>query len=453
MLTIGAFAKACSLSPKALRLYDELDLLRPARVDPDTGYRYYAVEQLEQARTVAWLRRIGMPLARIREVCALDPMTAAGEIRAYWTRVETETSHRRDLAEFLVQHLTSTTTRRTPPRLRLRYAAHSDPGRVRPANQDTAYAGTRLLAVADGFGPTGASASRAAVGALEVLDARDRGVGRPPAGGVAVGGAAADELGAPGCPGPREWVAGEPQAGGVGAGGAGASRVGTGQVRAGQVRAGQVRAGDAGGGGVAAGPVEAGGVAVGGVLDLLDGAVRGATEAVRGVTGGAGDAGTTLTALFLTGSRLALVHIGDSRAYLLRDGGLFRITHDHTVVQSLIEEGRLTPEEATAHPQRALLLKALGTAAPDLRLHDIALGDRYLVCSDGLSSVLPEARIRELLTTAPTPDEAARTLIGAANEAGGPDNVSCAVADVVGAEATELEEGGAEVAADEAEEA
>lgn len=66
MLTIGAFAKACRLSPKALRLYDELELLRPARVDPETGYRYYAAERLEQARLVAWLRRLGMPLARIR---------------------------------------------------------------------------------------------------------------------------------------------------------------------------------------------------------------------------------------------------------------------------------------------------------------------------------------------------------------------------------------------------
>src|SRR4051812_36816254 len=105
MLTIGAFARATRLSPKALRLYDELELLRPARVDPDTGYRYYAVEQLERARLVAWLRRLGMPLAGIREVCALEPAAAAREIRAYWARVETETAVRRDLAAFLVHHL------------------------------------------------------------------------------------------------------------------------------------------------------------------------------------------------------------------------------------------------------------------------------------------------------------------------------------------------------------
>jgi len=344
MLTIGAFARACRLSPKALRLYDELELLRPARVDPHTGYRYYAVGQLEQARLVAWLRRLGMPLARIREVCALEPAAAAREIRAYWARVEAETAVRRDLAAFLVDHLTEQ-PRKDTTMLELRYFAHSDRGRVRPANQDTAYAGTRLLAVADGFGPAGAPASSAAVEALRFLDTAE--------------------------------------------------------------------------------------VPAGSVLNLLEDAVQGATEAVRDVADGTEDNGTTLTALLWTGSRLALVHIGgDSRAYLLRGGELFRITHDHTVVQSLIDEGRLTEEEATAHPQRTLLLKALGTGTPDLRLHDAAPGDRYLLCSDGLPAVLPDARIRRLLTTG-TPDAAVRALVDAANEAGGPDNVSCVVADVV----------------------
>ncbi|MFD3502627.1 MerR family transcriptional regulator [Streptomyces sp. NPDC058676] len=346
-LTIGAFSKACRLSPKALRLYDELELLRPARVDPDTGYRYYAVAQLEQARLVAWLRRLGMPLARIREVCALEPSAAAREIRAYWARVEAETAVRRDLAAFLVDQLT-TTPRKDTTMLELRYFAHSDRGQVRPENQDTAYAGTRLLAVADGCGPAGAYASSAAVEALKFLDTEE--------------------------------------------------------------------------------------VPAGNVLNLLEDAVRGATEAVQDIARGADGIGTTLTALLWTGSRLALVHIGDSRAYLLRDGGLFRITHDHTVVQALIDEGRLTPEEATAHPQRSLLLKALPSAAPatpDLRLHDAHPGDRYLLCSDGLSTVVPDDRIRTLLTSTPAPDGAVRALIAEANAAGGPDNVSCVVADVV----------------------
>jgi len=344
MLTIGAFARACRLSPKALRLYDELELLRPARVDPHTGYRYYAVEQLEQARLVAWLRRLGMPLARIREVCALEPAAAAREIRAYWARVEAETAVRRDLAAFLVDHL-SEEPRKDTTMLELRYFAHSDRGLVRPANQDTAYAGTRLLAVADGFGPAGAPASSAAVEALRVLDTEE--------------------------------------------------------------------------------------VPAGSVLNLLEDAVQGATEAVRNATDDTDANGTTLTALLWTGSRLALVHVGDSRAYLLRGGGLFRITHDHTVVQSMIDEGTLTAAEATAHPQRTLLLKALGTGAPDLRLHDPAPGDRYLLCSDGLSRTVSDDRIGELLGSAAAPGEAVRALVAEANTAGGPDNVSCVVADVV----------------------
>ncbi|GGP85743.1 hypothetical protein GCM10010266_05080 [Streptomyces griseomycini] len=351
MLTIGAFARACRLSPKALRLYDELGLLRPARVDPDTGYRYYAAGQLERARLVAWLRRLGMPLAEIRRVCALGSGAAAVEIRAYWARVEAETAVRRDLAAFLVDHLTQEPRRDTTVNtLELRHHAHSDRGRVRPANQDTAYAGGRLLAVADGFGPAGAPASTAAVEALRFLDTRET-----PAGGV---------------------------------------------------------------------------------LNLLEDAVRGAAQAVRDAADGTEEAGTTLTALVWTGSRLALVHIGDSRAYLLRDGELFRITHDHTVVQSMLDEGRLTPEEAVSHPQRTLLLKALTGAAatpasPDLRLHDAHPGDRYLLCSDGLPAVVPDDTIRRLLATAPAPDAAVHTLIAAANGAGGPDNVSCVVADVV----------------------
>ncbi|MBA2805926.1 MerR family transcriptional regulator [Streptomyces sp. KM273126] len=343
MLTIGAFAKACRLSPKALRLYDELELLRPARVDPETGYRYYAVEQLEQARLVAWLRRLGMPLARIRQVCALDGPAAGREIRAYWAQVEAETANRRDLATFLVNHLTGTSGKDTAM-LELRYAALSDTGLVRPANQDTAYAGTRVLAVADGFGSGGAHASTAAVEALKILD--------------------------------RETLP------------------------------------------------------AGSVLNVLDDAVQGATQAVRDVAATADD-GTTLTAMLWTGSQLALVHIGDSRAYLLRDDALFQITHDHTHVQSLIDEGRLTPEEATTHPQRALLLKALGTAEPDLRLQDAQPGDRYLLCSDGLSSVVDTTEVKCILSSTPVPEAAVRALITKANESGGPDNVSCVVADVV----------------------
>ncbi len=90
MLTIGEFARASRLSAKALRLYDELGLLRPARVDPDSGYRFYEPAQLERARLVAWLRRLGMPLARIRVVCdAATPDEAAAEVAAFWAQAET----------------------------------------------------------------------------------------------------------------------------------------------------------------------------------------------------------------------------------------------------------------------------------------------------------------------------------------------------------------------------
>ncbi|GAA0405843.1 MerR family transcriptional regulator [Microbispora corallina] len=110
LLTIGAFARASRLSPKALRLYDELGLLRPARTDPDSGYRFYDPAQLERARLVAWLRRLGMPLARIRAVCDLDPEAAAADVAAYWAEVEAETADRRGLAVLLVDHLSGKDT-------------------------------------------------------------------------------------------------------------------------------------------------------------------------------------------------------------------------------------------------------------------------------------------------------------------------------------------------------
>lgn len=128
LLTIGAFAKASRLSPKALRLYDELGLLNPARVDPVTGYRLYARDQLDQARLVAWLRRLGMPLARIQHVCTLDAAGAAQEIRSFWAQVEADTAARRDLATFLIDHLSWKDPAMSPTTkpLGIRYAALSD---------------------------------------------------------------------------------------------------------------------------------------------------------------------------------------------------------------------------------------------------------------------------------------------------------------------------------------
>jgi protein phosphatase len=351
-LTIGTFARASRLSPKALRLYDELGLLRPARVDPVSGYRLYEPAQLERARLVAWLRRLGMPLAGIKEVCDLPAGEAAAAVAAYWRQVEADTAARRDLAGFLVAQLSGKDTAmpdaQTP--LTIRYAVRTDRGLVRETNQDRAYAGRRVLAVADGYGTggAGAAASAAAIDALRDLE---------PA----------------------------------------------------------VPAGD--------------------LLNVMSDAARRAGAVVRDLMAAdpEPDGGTTLTAMLWSGSQLGLVHIGDSRAYLLRDDELFRITDDHTLVQSLVDEGKLTEDEVATHPQRSLLLRALGAreaGEADVALRDVRAGDRYLLCSDGLHTVLSDATLREVLGSVADPEEAVGHLVELANQAGGPDNVSCVLADI-----------------------
>ncbi|MFE6777763.1 Stp1/IreP family PP2C-type Ser/Thr phosphatase [Streptomyces sp. NPDC057702] len=144
--------------------------------------------------------------------------------------------------------------------------------------------------------------------------------------------------------------------------------------------------------------------------------------------------GTTLTALLWTGQRLGLVHVGDSRAYLLRDGALTQITQDHTWVQRLVDEGRITEEEATTHPQRSLLMRALGSGdhvEPDLSIREVRAGDRYLICSDGLSGVVSHQTLEETLASYQGPHETVQELIQLALRGGGPDNITCIVADVL----------------------
>ncbi|MEU0161301.1 Stp1/IreP family PP2C-type Ser/Thr phosphatase [Streptomyces sp. NPDC006261] len=144
--------------------------------------------------------------------------------------------------------------------------------------------------------------------------------------------------------------------------------------------------------------------------------------------------GTTLTALLWTGQRLGLVHVGDSRAYLLRDGVLTQITQDHTWVQRLVDEGRITEEEATTHPQRSLLMRALGSGdhvEPDLSIREVRAGDRYLICSDGLSGVVSHQTMEETLASYQGPQETIQELIQLALRGGGPDNITCIVADVL----------------------
>ncbi|MFE3602108.1 PP2C family protein-serine/threonine phosphatase [Streptomyces sp. NPDC059096] len=150
--------------------------------------------------------------------------------------------------------------------------------------------------------------------------------------------------------------------------------------------------------------------------------------------------GTTLTALLWTGQRLGLVHVGDSRAYLLRDGVLTQITQDHTWVQRLVDEGRITEEEATTHPQRSLLMRALGSGdhvEPDLSIREVRAGDRYLICSDGLSGVVSHQTMEETLASYQGPPETIQALIQLALRGGGPDNITCIVADVLDVESTD----------------
>jgi PPM family protein phosphatase len=148
--------------------------------------------------------------------------------------------------------------------------------------------------------------------------------------------------------------------------------------------------------------------------------------------------GTTLTAMLWAGQGYALCHIGDSRGYMLRDGELYQITHDHSLVQSLVDEGRLSQEEAATHPQRSLILRALdgrGEAEPDLSMRKAVLGDRYLLCSDGLSDVVTAETLHYTLSTIPDLEDVTLQLIELAIRGGGPDNITVVVADVVDDEA------------------
>ncbi|HEY1699326.1 MAG TPA: PP2C family serine/threonine-protein phosphatase [Trebonia sp.] len=233
----------------------------------------------------------------------------------------------------------------------LRYAVRSDVGLLREGNEDSAYAGPRLLAVADGMGghAAGEVASSLTIAAMAELDSEQTG---------------ADMLAAL------------------------SSAVADANTRLQEM--------------IAANP------------------------AVEGM-------GTTLTALLWADGHAAVCHIGDSRGYLLRDGELYQITHDHTLVQSLLDEGKLTAEEAASHPQRQLLRRALGggDAEPDLQLREARVGDRYLLCSDGLSGVVSDETLRDTLEAFDDLDTVTRQLIELALHGGGPDNITCIVADVI----------------------
>jgi PPM family protein phosphatase len=137
--------------------------------------------------------------------------------------------------------------------------------------------------------------------------------------------------------------------------------------------------------------------------------------------------GTTLTAVYVGEHDISIAHVGDSRAYRLRDGTLQRLTEDHSLVDELMRQGRLTPEEAVEHPQRSVITRALGPEGAvevDTRSYAARDGDVYLLCSDGLTTMLDEARVAELLSAHATLREAGEALIAAANDAGGRDNIT-----------------------------
>src|SRR4051794_18039754 len=236
--------------------------------------------------------------------------------------------------------------------LALRFAARSHTGLLRDGNEDSVYAGPRLLAVADGMGghAAGEVASAVAIAALAPLDED-----------------------APGAD----------------------------------------------------------------LLDALRTAASSANSHLRDMVEGdpaLDGMGTTLTAVLSAGNRLGLLHIGDSRAYLLRDGELSQITHDHTLVQTLIDEGRISEEEASTHPQRSVITRVLDGRPglePDLSVREVRAGDRYLLCSDGLTG--PVASLDTLRDALALPDvqEAVDRLVQLALRGGGPDNVTAIVAEVV----------------------
>lgn len=137
--------------------------------------------------------------------------------------------------------------------------------------------------------------------------------------------------------------------------------------------------------------------------------------------------GTTLTALYVGEDDVALAHVGDSRAYVLRDGQLVRLTDDHSLVDELIRQGRLTPAEAQDHPQRSVITRALGpepTVEVDTLTHHSRAGDVYLVCSDGLTTMVPEDEVAQILGSHRVLRDAGEALLNAANAAGGRDNIT-----------------------------
>jgi len=173
-------------------------------------------------------------------------------------------------------------------------------------------------------------------------------------------------------------------------------------------------------------------LAIGTLLEVMQSANEKLTDTVREYSYLAG-MGTTMDALVFTGTTANVAHIGDSRVYVLRDGVMNQITKDHTFVQTLVDTGRITEEEALYHPRRNVLMRVLGDASDEPQFDvypvDVLPGDRFLLCSDGLCGVVPNALIEENMKVADL-DEAAGLLIDEAKEYGAPDNVTVILVEV-----------------------
>jgi protein phosphatase len=170
-------------------------------------------------------------------------------------------------------------------------------------------------------------------------------------------------------------------------------------------------------------------------VDMANQNLRDAVDANPALEG----MGTTLTGMLFSGSKFAMVHVGDSRAYLMRDGEFSQLTKDDTYVQMLVDDGRITEEEASIHPQRSLLIRALqgSDVDPQYSVRAAVAGDRYLICSDGLSGPVSDDSIAATLRDYADPDECAERLVQLALRGGGPDNVTVIVADVTDADIVE----------------
>lgn len=144
--------------------------------------------------------------------------------------------------------------------------------------------------------------------------------------------------------------------------------------------------------------------------------------------------GTTLTAMVVGDGRVALAQVGDSRGYLFRAGRLSQVTEDHSIVAALVRSGTLTESEAAKHPSRNVITRALGSsdfAGADTYVFDTVRGDRWLLCSDGLTTMMPNEVIARILSEAATPSQAAEQLVLASNDAGGYDNITVVVVDII----------------------